>query len=103
MSSMLPIERLQKYNKIGNLWLYILSLLKKERIHAWKFQSLIEKKFGFKPGRITAYRVLYRLEKESFVKSKIKERRRIYQITKKGERELESAKKFYKKVLAKLT
>lgn len=99
---MLPIERLKKYNKIGNLWLYILSLLKKDKIHAWRIQSLIEKRFDFKPGRITAYRVLYRLEKEGFVKSKTKERRRIYQITKKGEKELEAAKKFYKKTLTQL-
>lgn len=96
---MLPLERLKNFNKIGNLWIYILSLLKKESLHAWSFQSLIEKEFGFKPGRITAYRVLYRLEKEGFVKSKTVERRRIYQITKKGNKELGKAKAFYKEIL----
>jgi len=100
---MLPLERLKNFNKIGNLWIYILSLLKKESLHAWSFQSLIEKKFGFKPGRITAYRVLYRLEKEGFVKSKMSERRRIYQITKKGKKELGKAKAFYKQILKNIT
>lgn len=100
--NMLPQERLKKFNTVGNLWVYILYLLKKNQTHAWLFQSLIEKKFGFKPGRITAYRVLYRLEKGGFVKSKIKERRRIYKITKKGEKELELAKKFYKEISKKI-
>jgi DNA-binding PadR family transcriptional regulator len=99
---MKPLERLQKFNTIGNLWVYILSLLKKEKTHAWRLQSLIKERFGFKPGRITSYRVLYRLEKEGFVKSQTKNRKRIYQITKKGEKELKKAKKLYKNLLASL-
>ncbi len=96
---MLPIERLQKSNTTENLWIYILTLLKEREIYAWELQKMIENKFGFKPGRITSYRVLYRLEKEGFVKSQIKERRRIYKITKKGEEELNKAKDFYQKIL----
>jgi len=96
---MLPIERLQKSNTTENLWIYILTLLKEREIYAWELQKMIENKFGFKPGRITSYRVLYRLEKEGFVKSQMKERRRIYKITKKGEEELNKAKDFYQKIL----
>jgi len=100
---MFPFERLQKLNTIENLWIYVLSLLKKapkgHPIYAWKIPKLIEKEFGFKPGKITPYRVLYRLEKQGFVKSKIEERRRVYQITEKGKNELEKAKNFYKKIL----
>ena len=100
---MLPFERLQKSNTIENLWIYILSLLKKapkgKGIYAWEIPKMIEKEFGFKPGRITPYRVLYRLEKQGFVKSKMEERRRVYQITEKGKNELEKAKNFYKKIL----
>ncbi len=99
---MLPLERLRKSNTKENLWVYILSLLKEREIYAWEIPSLIEKKFGFKPGRITPYRVLYRLESKSFVKSKMKERRRIYHITEKGKKELVLAKKFLKEVLNKL-
>jgi len=113
---MLPIERLKKSNTIENLWIYILSLLmratakrgderssstKKKEIYAWEIPSLIEKKFGFKPGRITPYRVLYRLEKAGFVKSKIEGRRRVYRITEKGKRELEEAEKFFQEILNK--
>jgi len=99
---MLPTERLQKSNTIENLWLYILSLLKSGEIYAWEIPALIEKEFGFKPGKITPYRVLYRLEKTGFVKSRMKERRRVYKITDKGEKEFKKAKDFYQKILNKL-
>jgi len=96
---MLPFERLRKLNTKDNLWIYILSLLKKREIYGWEIRSLVEKKFDFKTGLITPYRVLYRLEKKGFVKSKMQDRRRVYQITKKGKEELEKAKDFYKKIL----
>jgi len=99
---MKPFERLQKHNTKGNLWIYVLYLLNQENLHAWSIQSLIEKKFNFKPGRITAYRVLYRLEDQGFVKSKTEQRRRVYQITKKGKEQLVLAKQFYKEILNKL-
>jgi len=96
---MLPVDRLQKSNTIENLWIYILSLLRKRKIYAWEIPGLVEKEFKFKPGRITPYRVLYRLEKTGFVKSQLNKRRRVYEITEKGEKELEKAKNFYKTTL----
>jgi DNA-binding PadR family transcriptional regulator len=99
---MLPFERLKKSNTIENLWIYILSLLKEREIYGWEIPKLIEREFGFKPGKITPYRVLYRLERTGFVKSKIENRRRIYQITERGEKELEKAKNFYQEILKKL-
>jgi len=99
---MLPIERLQKSNTIENLWIYILFLLRKRKVYGWEIPAIIKKEFEFKPGKIAPYRVLYRLEKEGFVKSKIEERRRVYQITEKGKKELELGKNFYRKLLNKL-
>ena len=96
---MLPSERLRKLNTKGNLWIYILSLLKKRELYGWEIQSLIEKKFNFRPGLITPYRVLYRLAEQGFVKSKMRERRRVYDITEKGKEELKKAQNFYKKIL----
>ncbi|PIY90903.1 MAG: PadR family transcriptional regulator [Candidatus Nealsonbacteria bacterium CG_4_10_14_0_8_um_filter_35_10] len=96
---MLPMERLQKSNTKENLWLYILSLLKERELYGWEIRSLIEKEFSFRPGLITPYRVLYRLEGDGFVKSERKERRRIYKITGKGKKELENAKNFYREIL----
>jgi len=100
---MLPFERLQKSNTIENLWIYILLLLKKKSLYGWEIPTEIEREFGFKPGKITPYRVLYRLEGDGFVKSEIEERRRIYQITKKGKTELNKAKNFYREILNKLS
>jgi DNA-binding PadR family transcriptional regulator len=99
---MLPFERLQILNTKENIWIYILSLLKKRRIYAWEIQDMIEREFGFKPGRITPYRALYRLEEDGFVKSEMDERRRVYKITKKGEEELKRAKIFYQKLLSQI-
>jgi len=99
---MLPFERLENLNTKENIWIYILSLLKKRPIYAWEIQDMIEKSFGFKPGRITPYRALYRLEEDGFVKSEMEERRRVYKITEKGKKELEKAKSFYKELLGKI-
>jgi len=99
---MLPFERLENLNTKENIWIYILSLLKKGSIYAWEIQEIIEKEFGFKPGRITPYRALYRLEEDGFVKSEMEERRRVYKITEKGKKELEKAKSFYKELLGKI-
>jgi len=95
-----PIERLEKSNTIENLWVYILLILKEKPSYSWEILKEIKERFKFKPGLITPYRVLYKLEEEGFVKSKFKEKRRVYQITQKGERELEKAKNFYKKILS---
>jgi len=71
--------------------------------HAWSLLFLIEKEFGFKPGTITPYRVLYRLEEEGLVKSSFEERKRVYQITAQGKEELKKVKSFYKQLLNKLS
>ena len=99
---MKPIERLKKLNTVENLWVYILSLLKKESHYAWEMPKLIEKNFFFKPGKITPYRVLYQLHLEGLVKSTLKERKRIYQITPKGKEELKKAENFYEEILKKI-
>jgi len=99
---MKPIDRLYEHNTKGNLWIYILSLLKKEKMHAWNIQTIIEEKFNFKPGRITAYRVLYRLEEEKLVKSEAQDRRRVYEITDKGKEQLALAKEFYQEISKKI-
>jgi DNA-binding PadR family transcriptional regulator len=99
---MLPIERLKKTNTSENLWLYILALLNKKPLYGWEIPDLIEKNFNFRPGKITPYRVFYRLEADGFVKSEMNERRRIYKITAKGQEELQKGKSFYENTLIKI-
>ncbi len=100
---MRPINRLLKSNTIENLWIYILLLIKSSPhgapLYAWQVPDAIEEKFGFKTGKITPYRVLYRLEEDGFVESRMDERKRIYKLTSKGRDELESARKLFEKNL----
>ncbi len=96
---MLPFERLVQLNTKENLWIYVLSLLREKELYGYQIPKIIEKRFGFKPGKITPYRVLYRLENKGFVQSEIRNRKRIYRITKKGREELEKAKRFYKQII----
>ncbi|MDD4662067.1 MAG: helix-turn-helix transcriptional regulator [Candidatus Pacebacteria bacterium] len=97
-----PFLRLKKYNTKGNLWVYVLMVLRDKPDHGWDFPSAIEKRFGFRPGKITPYRVLYTLELEGLVESTQVERRRIYTITKKGLKELEKVKDFYNNIVRNL-
>lgn len=99
---MTPYERLQKSNTKENLWIYILAMLKKQSHYAWDLHTLIEKEFGFRPGNITPYRVLYRLEAQGFVVSELVDRRRIYKVTRTGENELEKVKNFYSEIINKI-
>ena len=100
---MKPLERLKQYNTKENLWIYIFYFLQKEDLHAWKIRFLIEKNFSFQIGKITVYRVLYRLESQGLVKSRKEEKRRVYKITAKGRKELSLAKDFYKEILKKIS
>jgi len=100
---MLPIQRLIKSNTTDNLWLYILATLDKKPLYGWEIPDIIEQKFGFRPGKITPYRVFYRLEAEGFAKSATSDRRRTYEITAKGRDELKKATAFYKETLKKLS
>ncbi len=100
---MLPNKRLEKSNTTDNLWIYILATLEKQPLYGWEIPELIEKNFGFRPGKITPYRVLYRLQAESYVKSRNAKRRRVYEITDRGESELAAARIFFKEILRKIS
>lgn len=79
-----------------------MAVLKNGSNYAWDLPTVIEREFGFRPGNITPYRVLYRLEDQGLVKSAVAERRRVYHITDKGKKELEKAKGYYESILLKI-
>ncbi|MBI5228157.1 PadR family transcriptional regulator [Candidatus Micrarchaeota archaeon] len=92
-----PIKRLKHLLTSGNLWLYILSLVKLNgKIHAYALDDAIEKEFLFKPNKIMVYVVLYKLEGEGLISSAFEQRRKYYQLTEKGEETLNSAKEYFK-------
>lgn len=98
-----PFERLKKLNTKENLWIYILKTVQEHPHHGWEFPKIIEKEYGFKPGTITPYRVLYSLEAEKLVESAFDDRRRVYKITEKGKQELKNVKAFYEDLIKKIS
>jgi DNA-binding PadR family transcriptional regulator len=86
--------RLKRTLTKENMWLYILSLLKKKKLYAYGLRDEIKKNFGWGHGLITSYVVLYKLEKDGLIISEFEERRKYYRITKKGREELKKAKRY---------
>jgi PadR family transcriptional regulator PadR len=98
-----PIKRLRYLLTSGNLWLYILSLIKRDgELYAYSLDERIEKAFDFRPNKIMVYVVLYRLEAEGLISSRFAERRKYYQLTEKGAGALDSAREHFKKLAVKL-
>ena len=92
-----PMKRLKQTLTSGNLWLYILTDIKrKKRSYAYVLDQEIQKKFGFRPGRVMIYLVLYKLENEGIIESAFEERRKYYTLTRKGVETLLLAKKYLK-------
>ena len=87
------IERLKRKLGIELLWIYLLSMLKNEPSHAYVLRKQIEEKFGFLPGNVSVYVVLYKLEKRGFGKAKKEGNRTVYSITPSGKSLLKEAKK----------
>ena len=93
------IERLKRKLGIELLWIYLLSMLKKKPSHAYVLRKEIKEKFGFLPGNVSVYVVLYKLEKHCFVKAKQEGNKSVYSITASGKELLKAAKKKLKLTL----
>jgi PadR family transcriptional regulator len=88
------VQRLKDKVQKENLWFFILILLSKKARYGYELRKLVKEEFGFWSGNVTAYRVLYSLEAAGMVKSKAVERRRYYEITQSGTKEVEEARRF---------
>jgi len=98
-----PIKRLKHLLTKGNLWLYILSIIRqRKRIHAYALDDAIEQEFSFRPNKIMVYIVLYKLEGERLIRSEYEKRRRYYQLTPKGREALGDAKTYFQALTKKL-
>ncbi len=87
------IDRLKRKLGIELLWIYLLSMLKKKPSHAYVLRKEVKRKFGFLPGNVSVYVVLYKLEKHRFVKAKQDGNKSVYRITASGKELLKAAKK----------
>jgi DNA-binding PadR family transcriptional regulator len=93
------LQRLKDKLQKENLWFFILLLLSVEPRYGYELRKLVMEEFGFWSGNVTAYRVLYSLEAAGLVKSRVNERRRYYEITESGRKEIEQAKSFLRGIL----
>jgi DNA-binding PadR family transcriptional regulator len=93
------VGRLKTKVQKENLWFFILVLLSKQERYGFELRRLINEEFGFWSGNVTAYRVLYDLERSRLVKAELKERRRYYRITDTGRAELEEARAYFRSLL----
>ncbi|MDG6902034.1 MAG: helix-turn-helix transcriptional regulator [Nitrososphaerota archaeon] len=93
------VERLKDKVQKENLWFFILILLSQKERYGFELRKLINERFGFWSGNVTAYRVLYGLEQAKLVRAEMKDRRRYYAITDRGREEMEAAKSYLEGVL----
>lgn len=90
------LRKLERNNTTDCLWPYILRILSDKPTHAYAIRKAVNERFGFMPGAVTAYRVLYDLTKRGLVKKTPAGRRKIYTITQKGRTGLRRAVDFYR-------
>jgi len=93
------VSRLKTKVQKENLWFFILVLLSSQERYGFELRRLVNEKFGFWSGNVTAYRVLYDLEKSRLVRAEMKNRRKYYRITDLGRSELEEARAYLKTLL----
>jgi DNA-binding PadR family transcriptional regulator len=85
------------------MWVYILKILSKSGpSHAYVLRRRIEEEFGFRPGTVTAYKVLYDMQNLGLVTKRKQGMKRIYEITEKGRQDLGKAAGFYMEMARKL-
>ena len=92
----MPLQRLKELNTKDCLWVYILRILKDGPVHGYAIRKEIEQRFDFKPGTVTAYKVLYLLSKSGYVKKTVSGRQKVYALTPAGRKALKEATDFYK-------
>jgi len=93
------VSRLKTKVQKENLWFFILVLLSSQERYGFELRRLINEEFGFWSGNVTAYRVLYDLERSRLVRTAMKDRRKYYRITDLGRAELEEARSFFRSIL----
>ena len=92
----MPFKKLEVNNTSDCLWPYILRILREKPMHAYVLRAEIERRFGFLPGNVTAYRVLYALKKKGYVEKTKDGMKQVYSITPKGKKLLREAVRFYR-------
>ncbi len=92
------MKRLKRLLTTESLWFWVLLLLSKRPYHAYILRDKIKNEFGFTPGTVTAYKVLYLLERGKYVTKIRKGNKIFYKITRVGKEQINMARKYLSKV-----
>ncbi len=93
-------DRLVRKTTRENLWIYILSALDEKPRYGYELREEIRRRFGFEPGEVTAYVIIYALKKEGYVTVKTEgpstrgPSRKYYSLTPSGKASLEKARQY---------
>lgn len=94
------MRRLVSRTTKENLWLYVLTLLEERDYFAYELQGAIKKRFGVNMASVTAYVLLYKLQRDGLVelseerKEGRRPTRKYYRITATGQETLRQARRF---------
>jgi PadR family transcriptional regulator PadR len=102
---MKSMRRLVTLTTKENLWIYISTLLEERECFAYELQRAVQDRFGVLMASVTAYVLLYKMEREGLVERSTERRegrrptRKYYALTAKGKAALADARA-YLQVLA---
>ncbi len=103
-----PLRRLRDKLTKEDLWLYVLSILRERPAYPYEISDLIEKKFGWRPARVTAYIVMRSLRSTGYVRMSKRrgkgtgKMRNYYEITDSGRRLLDKGLRLIEDMLISL-
>jgi len=78
----------------------ILTELKKQSMSGYDVMGLIHKKFDVLVSSGTIYSLLYSMEREGLIKGVLDQRTRVYELTEKGKRDIETVTKANEEIQA---
>ena len=103
----MAMRRLKRKTTVEMMWPYILKLLSEKPLYVYELRQQLEKRFGWKPPLVTAYTVLYRMQRGGYVTTEWHEQRgklarKYYKITDKGKELSKAAEGHFKELYGKL-
>ena len=94
------LRRLIDRTTKDNLWLYVLSLLEEREYFAYELRDAVLNRYGVTMASVTAYVLLYKLQRDGLVKRSREMRegrrptRKYYTITELGQSTLKEAREY---------
>ena len=93
MASLKIVEKLRKRAVQNFMDILILTEIKKGSLSGYDVIRLIHRRFGILVSSGTVYSLLYSLERDGLIRGVWNKRKRVYELTEKGERNIKVIKK----------